>query len=489
MPLQIFYPQNSKCKVINGTIKLQIIKISTRKRLIKSTSREFSYFCKVLTENIYIMHFRAYPDLQFSSVREIKSFQNLALRDNLNYIASESPYYKRLFVQEGIDVLKIRSIEDLKYLPTTNKSVLQQHNKDFFAVPQEDIIDYTTTSGTLGRPVVVPLSENDLTRLAYNERNSFTTAGLCRQDILQLMLTLDKRFMAGMAYFLGARDMGMGVVRVGSGVPGLQWDTVRQIRPTACMAVPSFLLKLAEYAEAEGIDFRHSTLRTAVCIGEGMRNPDLSLNTIGQRLVSVWPELSLRSTYASTEMQTSFTECGSQCGGHLPPDLIICEFLDENDNPVGDGEPGELCITTLGVEAFPLLRFKTGDICLHYSEPCGCGRNTLRVSPLLGRKQQMIKYKGTTFYPSALYDLLDGIDEIKNYVVEVFTNSIGTDDILIMAYAPVPSDHVIDKVRDVCRRTLRAVPTFKFESEEKINAIKFPKNSRKAIKLVDKRQE
>lgn len=433
------------------------------------------------------MRFKANPDLQFSSVQEIKAFQNLALQDNLSYIASVSPYYKWLFAKERIDVRKIRLVEELKNLPTTTKTVLQQRNEDFFAVSSENIIDYTTTSGTLGKPVVVPLSENDLARLAYNERNSFTTAGLCRRDILQLMLTLDKRFMAGMAYFLGARDMGMGVVRVGSGVPGLQWDTVSQIRPTACMAVPSFLLKLSEYAEAEGIDFRNSTLRTAVCIGEGMRNPDLSLNTIGQRLVSVWPELSLHSTYASTEMQTSFTECGFQCGGHLPPDLIICEFLDENDNPVGEGEPGELCITTLGVEAFPLLRFKTGDICLHYSEPCACGRNTLRVSPLLGRKQQMIKYKGTTFYPSALYDILDGIDEIQNYVVEVFTNSIGTDDILIRAYAPDPSEHIVNKVRDVCRRTLRAVPTFKFESAENIDAVKFPKSSRKAIKLVDKR--
>lgn len=431
--------------------------------------------------------FEANKNLQFSSPREIKEFQDRALVANIEYMATASPYYKELFSREKIDAAKIRSVADLAGIPTTDKTILQKRNSDFVAVAAENIIDYTTTSGTLGKPVVVPLIENDLRRLAYNEQNSFTTAGLGRSDILQLMLTLDKRFMAGMAYFLGAREMGMGVIRVGSGVPGLQWDTVSQIHPTACMAVPTFLLKLSAYAEAEGIDFRNSTLRTAVCIGEGMRNPDLSLNTIGQRLVSVWPELSLHSTYASTEMQTSFTECGFQCGGHLPPDLIICEFLDENDNPVGEGEPGELCITTLGVEAFPLLRFKTGDICLHYSEPCACGRNTLRISPLLGRKQQMIKYKGTTFYPSALYDILDGIDEIQNYVVEVFTNSIGTDDILIRAYAPDPSEHIVNKVRDVCRRTLRAVPTFKFESAENIDAVKFPKSSRKAIKLVDKR--
>ena len=79
----------------------------------------------------------------------------------------------------------------------------------------------------------------------------------------------------------------------------------------------------------------------------------------------------------------------------------------------------------------PLLRFKTGDICYHYTEPCACGRNTIRLSSILGRKGQMIKYKGTTLYPPALFDILDNIPHIKNYIVEVYTNELGTDEILI----------------------------------------------------------
>lgn len=432
--------------------------------------------------------FEVNKNLQFSSPREIKEFQDRALVANIEYMATASPYYKELFSREKIDAAKIRSVADLAGIPTTDKTILQKRNSDFVAVAAENIIDYTTTSGTLGKPVVVPLSENDLRRLAYNEQNSFTTAGLGRSDILQLMLTLDKRFMAGMAYFLGAREMGMGVIRVGSGVPGLQWDTVSQIHPTACMAVPTFLLKLSAYAEAEGIDFRNSSLKTAICIGEGMRNPDLSPNTIGQRLAAEWPELALRSTYASTEMQTSFTECACCCGGHAPADLVICEFLDESGNPVGEGEAGELCITTLGVEAFPLLRFRTGDICLHWTSPCACGRNTLRVSPLLGRKQQMIKYKGTTFYPSALYDVLDDVREVDCYVVELFTNTTGTDDILIHAFCPSFSDAVQAKIKDECRRILRAAPPVRFGTREEVEALRMPPGSRKIVKLIDKRR-
>ena len=108
-------------------------------------------------------------------------------------------------------------------------------------------------------------------------------------------------------------------------------------------------------------------------------------------------------------MQSSFTECNEFHGGHLQPELIIVEFLDDNNQPVKEGEAGEVTITTLGVRGMPLLRFKTGDICYHYTEPCACGRNTIRLSSILGRKGQMIKYKGTTLYPPALFDILDNI--------------------------------------------------------------------------------
>jgi len=128
-------------------------------------------------------------------------------------------------------------------------------------------------------------------------------------------------------------------------------------------------------------------------------------------------------------MGTAFTECEAGQGGHHHPEMIIVEFLDENNQPVADDEAGEVTITTLGVEGMPLLRFKTGDICFHHNAPCGCGRNTMRLGPVIGRKQQMIKFKGTTLYPPAIYDVLNGIESVENYIIEVSTNNIGTDDI------------------------------------------------------------
>jgi len=135
----------------------------------------------------------------------------------------------------------------------------------------------------------------------------------------------------------------------------------------------------------------------------------------------------------------------------LQPELIIVEFLDDNNRPVAEGEAGEVTITTLGVEGMPLLRFKTGDICYHHTEPCACGRNTIRLSSILGRKGQMIKYKGTTLYPPALFDILDNIPSVKNYIIEVYTNELGTDEILIRIGSENRSEGFAKEIKDLFR--------------------------------------
>lgn len=193
-------------------------------------------------------------ELHYKDSTEIKRFQELRLRETLAYLAAHSPFYKRMFSEQNIDIDSIKTIEDMQRLPTTSKQDLQMHNFDFLCVDLLDVIDYVTTSGTLGEPVTFALTENDLRRLAYNEASSFTMAGCSKKDVLQLMTTIDRRFMAGLAYFLGARELGCGVVRVGNGIPELQWDTINRVGATACIVVPSFLTKMIEFAEKNGID-------------------------------------------------------------------------------------------------------------------------------------------------------------------------------------------------------------------------------------------
>ncbi len=429
-----------------------------------------------------------FPEIERSPVEEIRKFQETKLHQQLLYLKEKSKFYSDHFLRNRIDISRIKRLDDLVHIPPTTKDDLQQRNNEFICVPKHSIIDYITTSGTLGDPVTFAMTDKDLDRLAYNEAISFTCADGSATDIYQLMTTIDKRFMAGLAYFMGIRRMGAGVVRVGNGIPEFQWDTIHRIHPTTIIAVPSFILKIIEYAEAHYIDYRNSSVRKAICIGEPLRNTDFSSNTLGRRILEKWP-IRLYSTYASTEMGTSFTECGEGIGGHHHPELIIVEFLDDRDRPVKEGECGEVTITTLGVEGMPLLRFKTGDVCHRYSDPCKCGRTTTRLGPVIGRKNQMIKYKGTTLYPPSLYDILNSIDFISNYVVEVFTNEIGTDEILIHVGSKNPVSDKEDEIKDHFRAKLRVTPMIKFETDESIQMIQFSGTTRKPIKFIDNRDK
>ena len=276
--------------------------------------------------------------IEKKSVEEIKHFQEKELLNMLQYIKKESRFYQNQFKKYGINIDKIRTIKDLVHIPPTRKEDLQNSTGDFLCVSRTKIIDYLTTSGTSGDPVNYAMTENDLKRLAYNEYLGFRCADCTKNDIFQLMTTIDRRFMAGMAYFLGSRRLKSGMIRVGNGIPEMQWDTINRFLPTAVIAVPSFLVNIIDYAVKNGIDHHTSSIKKAVCIGDALRNTDFSLNTLGRKIHERWPEMKLYSTYASTEMAASFTECRYGIGGHHHPEMIIVEFLDENDLPVSKGD-------------------------------------------------------------------------------------------------------------------------------------------------------
>ena len=426
------------------------------------------------------------PRLAFAPLAEQTIYQSAMLRKTLEYLAGNSPFYKELFAEKGIDIRDISGMADLARLPFTTKTDMQERNMDFLCVPKTAVREYMATSGTLGHPVTIALTENDLQRLAYNEEQSFRCADGDATDIYQLMLTLDRQFMAGMAYYSGIRRIGAASVRTGPGLPQAQWDTIKRLGSNSLVAVPSFLLKMAAWAEEHGINLAEMPVKKAICIGESLRYPDGQLNTLGEKIHSRWP-LKLYGTYAATEMQTAFTDCNEGLGGHHQPDLVIVEVIDEEGNVLPDGEAGEVVITTLGIEGMPLLRYRTGDVCTLYSEPCACGRHSRRLSHVTGRRQQMIKYKGTTLYPPAIFDMLNELDYIREYVVEVFCNDIGTDELRLHLYSPLPVDDCERRLKPVLQSRLRVVPMLHFHSGSEMQALQFPPASRKQVKFIDNR--
>lgn len=426
------------------------------------------------------------PEIELRSPDEISRFQLEKVKESLRYLSLHSPFYKRLFATHNIEISGISSWQDFVKLPFTSKDDLQQHNFDFLCVDKSEVVEYTSTSGTMGKPVTIALTEKDLQRLAYNESISFSCADGGAEDLYQLMLTLDRQFMAGIAYYEGIRRLGAGLIRVGPGLPALQWETIERLQPTALVAVPSFIVKLIEYAQAKGIDLNTSSVKKAICIGESLRTGSLELNTIGGKIKQAW-NIGLYSTYASTEMQTAFTECGAGRGGHLHPELIHVELLDDAGNPVKEGEAGEVTITTLGIEGMPLLRYRTGDICHLHTEACSCGRNTPRLGPVIGRKQQMIKLKGTTLYPPAIFDIVQQVDHIHDYVVEAFTGKLGTDEVkLYISVIDGQQQNVERSLLSAFQSRLRVVPEIAFTSQKDIEALQ-QTGGRKLKKFVDRR--
>lgn len=406
--------------------------------------------------------------------RSIQAFESLL--DQLNFVSQNSPYYHRLWKAKNIEVAEIHSLEDFQNIPVTTKADLAQFQSEFVAVDQNDIAEYVTTSGSTGTPVTIALTQGDIDRLAYNEARSLEIAGILPEDVVQITTTLDKQFMAGMAYYSGLLSLGATVVRSGPGGPNFQCQIAARHRANAMIGVPSYLSTFISQIESAGIE-------KVVCIGEPIREADFTPNALGEKLIH--SKIQWRSTYASTEIATAFTECEAQAGGHLLPELVYIEILDENNRPVPHGELGEVTLTPLGITGTPLIRYKTGDLArIHYSQ-CKCKRTTPRLGPIEGRISQQIKFKGTTLYPPQIENCLHQL-HISTYVIKIFSQEPGSDMVEIyLSKSKQSSDS--KEIEQVLKDGLRVLPSLVFCEDEELHHMLFPNENRKPLKVQDLR--
>lgn len=423
--------------------------------------------------------------IKHKTINEIQAIQETELKKLLEYLNQYSPFYKNHFFQNNIDIHTI-SLDNLATIPPTTKEDVQQNNWDFLCVEKNRIAEYCATSGTLGKPVTIALTANDLERLAYNEVLSFQSVGCTSDDVFQLMLTLDKQFMAGIAYYSGIQQFGASSIRIGAGNIAAQIDSMQHNQPTVLIAVPSFILKIIEFAQENKIDLNATSVQKIICIGENIQLENNEYNELAKRILKHW-NVELFSTYASTEKQTAFTSCQQHNGNHAHPSLLIFEIVDENNQPVKANQFGELVITTLGIEGMPLLRYKTGDICCYYDSACSCGDASFRLSPIVGRKNQLIKFKGTTLFPSTIFNVLNSIENIQDYFIELNKNEIETDELSVYIFLSEDNPIHQQKVSQVIQSALRVLPVLHFVPLDKIKTMQLNASTRKLNKFVDNR--
>jgi phenylacetate-CoA ligase len=428
--------------------------------------------------------FKGRPNLEFAPLKAQQSVQEQELEKHLRHCARHSPYYRRLFKQAGIQPATI-SLETLSSLPVTSKTDFALHNSEFLAVPAGAIVDIVLSSGTTGKPTQVMYTERDLQRLSYNEEISFASCGIGPGDITLLTCTMDRCFVAGLAYFMGIRARKAAAIRNGHGTLASHFEIIKSIKPTVLVGVPSFLRKLAIFLNEHGLNAGQSSVKKLVCIGEPVRDPDMAPLKLGADLHALW-NADVHSTYASSECITSFCECTALQGGHLHPDLGLLEILDENNQPVPPGTPGEVVLTPLAIEGMPLLRFKTGDISFILPAPCPCGRTSPRLGPILGRKQQMMKIRGTTLYPQAVFAALDEIPDLGDYYLEIGSDDNLSDKLTIHLGAR-PGQPSPDLIREKLQARLRVTPLIAIDPDEKVRHHVYSPESRKPIRVFDRR--
>ncbi|MDY0190904.1 MAG: AMP-binding protein [Desulfuromonas sp.] len=364
--------------------------------------------------------------------------QDKLLSEHISYLIENSPFYRQMFTRLHLSAADISSCADLVKLPTTTKADLEDNEEQFLSIAEHDIADICLTSGTTGRPVTFYQSRADLERLAINEEFAFRLAGITCHDRVLIAAAIDRCFMAGLAYFLGLQRIGAGVIRSGSSAIGVLAQLVQRFRPSALVGVPTFFLALAAQLRSTGVDAAACGVQRLICIGEPVRSHDFSLSALGQRLQLLW-QAQVYGTYASTEMATTFCDCEHGRGGHVNSALMVVEILDEQGQRVADGTAGEVVATPLQVTGMPLLRFRTGDIACKYSDPCVCGVSGIRLGPVIGRKDQMLKYRGTTVYPPAIFAALQQMDAVAAYYLEVFDDYALSDRIKVVVGCSDPS--------------------------------------------------
>ena len=427
--------------------------------------------------------FDAVAPRAWASLAQMEAAQETLLRSHLDYCLRFSPYYRDLPGMAGI-VPECFTLHDLARLPFTDKATFAWRNSDFLAISPEQVVDIVLSSGTTGAPTTIHYTERDLRRLAYNEAISFAGCGISNRDTALLTCTIDRCFVAGLAYYSGLRRLGASVIRNGASTLQSHLEIIARLNPTVLVGVPTFLRKLGEFLKENGVDPAANSVRKLVCIGEPLRGATMEPLKLCEDIEALWAAEAY-STYATSETISSFCECPNRNGGHLHPELAIVEIVDSEGRPLPPGEHGEVVITPLQIEGMPLLRFKTGDISFLMNEPCGCGRITPRLGPILGRGCQMIKYKGTTLYPQSILSALSGIPGLMDYYVVATSEDHLADHVTV--HAAVAGECSAESIAERLQARLRVKTQVVIEPEEAIARQVFHSGSRKAVRFVDRR--
>jgi phenylacetate-CoA ligase len=344
------------------------------------------------------------PDYECMSRDALAQLQLERLQATLNRVYKNVAFYRKKFDEIDFEPEDLVELNDLGKLPfTCSRDLSDAYPYDLFAVPLREVVRVHSSSGAT-KPVVVGYTRQDLKHWSELVARVLTAGGVTADDVVQVTLNYGL-LTGGLGLHYGAELIGASVLPTSIGRTERQVKIMQDYRTTALVATPSYALVIADRMERMGIDAKTLTLKFAMLAGEPWSE---------EMRQEIEARLYVKATdnYGLSEIMGPGVagECLYQAGMHLNEDHFIFEVVDaktgENLQP---GEVGELIITTITKEAFPLIRFRTGDLCSMQSEACQCGRSLARMSRVVGRTDQVIIVKGINIIPSRVGDLLEEV--------------------------------------------------------------------------------
>lgn len=367
------------------------------------------------------------PEYETMDRQTLAELQLRRLQMTVSWVYERVSYYRELMDTAGVRPRDIKSLDDISLLPFTDKTALRDtYPFGMFALPLDDVVRLHSSSGTTGKPIVVGYSKGDINTWTELTARIASMAGVHRGD------RVDMAFLYGM--FTGGWGMHYGIERTGATIiPAGAGNTERHLMmlqdfgTTVIVSTPSYALYLAEAGEKAGIDFSALPLRLGLFGGEPCS--DKMKAEIEERL-----HIKATDNYGLSEVMGPGVagDCECNCGQHINEDHFFVEVVDpETGVAVAPGEVGELVITPLTKEAFPVLRYRTHDLTrLHY-EPCECGRTFVRMEKIRQRTDDMLIIRGVNVYPSQIEDVLFKAEGVAPHYLIVVERKKNLDDIEI----------------------------------------------------------
>jgi phenylacetate-CoA ligase len=365
------------------------------------------------------------PEYECMHRESIHELQLRRLQMTVSWVWERVPYYRAKLEERGVRPRDIKSLDDVRRLPFTDKTALRDtYPFGMFAVPLDEIVRLHSSSGTTGKPIVVGYTRGDINTWTELTARVASAAGVHRGDLAQ-MAFLYGMFTGGWGMHFGIERIGATVIPAGSGNTERHIMMMQDFGTTVFVGPPSYALYLAEVAEQMDADIRTLPLRLGLFGGEP---------TSAAAKREIESRLGIRATdnYGLSEVMGPGVsgECECGCGLHINEDHVLWELVDpETDEPVPPGEEGELVFTSLTKEAFPVLRYRTHDLTRVTTERCECGRTLARMEAVRHRTDDMLIVRGVNVFPSQIEDVLFKIEGIRPHYLVVVDRQKGLDDL------------------------------------------------------------